>query len=130
MKLLSIAFGVFILAVILLADLGRLPGGIRVVYDFPYGDKVGHFILYGVLALLIDLTFFRALPRHSVLVIAFVTGLTLALLIGLEELSQRFLVSRTYDFLDLTASYAGVAMFSWVAVRLYKKLLNDSSQAR
>ena len=114
---LTILFAFLILALIVLADLGKL-GPLHVVYDFPYGDKVGHFILYGILALLVDLTLFRSLPRQDPRLIAIVCGLILALLIGLEEFSQKHFSRRTFDLLDLTASYLGVASFSWVALRV------------
>jgi hypothetical protein len=42
----------------------------------------------------------------------------LALLIGLEEFSQKWFPTRNFDLLDLTASYLGVAFFAWLAVRL------------
>jgi hypothetical protein len=44
------AFGLMIVSVILLADLDRLPGFISRLYAFKYGDILGHFILFGILA--------------------------------------------------------------------------------
>jgi hypothetical protein len=44
-------------------------------------------------------------------------GLTLALLIGLEEYSQKYFASRTFDLIDLTFSYLAVLCFSWVAIK-------------
>ena len=63
----------------------------------------------------------RAFPRLlGALLIAGAGGLVLALLIGLEEWSQQYFSSRTFDLVDLTFSYLGVAFFSWVAVQLKK----------
>ena len=62
MKWLAFAFVAFILAVIVGADMGILPEAIHRLYDFPNGDKVGHFVLYGILTLLLDLALFRARP--------------------------------------------------------------------
>jgi hypothetical protein len=53
MKWLTILFIIFIIAVIVLADNGKL-GSLHFIYDFPNGDKVGHFILYGIMAFLLD----------------------------------------------------------------------------
>jgi len=59
MKWLAAFFGLFILVVILLADLGKL-GFLYSIYRFPNGDKLGHFILFGILTFLIDLSLFRS----------------------------------------------------------------------
>jgi polysaccharide biosynthesis protein VpsQ len=116
MKWLAILFTLFILLVIVLADAGILAHYVGFVYEFPFGDKAGHFILYGLLTLLIDLALFRARPDQSRRRLAIQCDLVLALLIGLEEFSQQSFSSRTFDLVDLTFSYLGVVFFSWVAV--------------
>jgi len=119
MKWVALLFSLFIATIIVLADLGKL-GFLHFVYNIPYGDKAGHFLLYGILALLIDLALFRSLPLRSPKRIAVYCGLILALLIGAEEFSQQYFASRTSSLNDLIASYLGVAFFSWLAVRIKK----------
>jgi len=114
----AILFTLFILLVILLADAGVLNQYVGFVYKIPFGDKAGHFILYGLLTLFLDLAFFRARPDLSRRRIAVQCGLILALLIGLEEISQLYFSSRTFDLVDLTFSYLGVLFFSWVASKM------------
>jgi len=116
MKWLAVLFIVFIIVVIVLANNGEL-GSLHFIYDFPNGDKVGHFILFGILTFLFDLTFFQALPHADRKRIAIIIGLILAVLIGLEEFSQNFFPSRTFSLKDLAASYAGVIFFSWLALK-------------
>ena len=124
MKWLAILFGLFIITIIVLADLGKL-GFIYFLYSFKYGDKVGHFILYGILTLLIDLALFRSSAQgDSVTVIpswrqvAVKVGLILAFAITVEEFSQQYFSKRTFDLIDLTASFLGVIFFSWLAVKI------------
>jgi len=117
MKWLAILFTLFIILIIVLADAGVLAHYVGFIYNFPYGDKAGHFILYGILTLLINLTLFRSRPDQSRIRLAVKCGLTLALLIGLEEFSQRYFSSRTSDLVDLTFSYLGVVSFSWLAIK-------------
>ena len=117
MKWLAILFTLFIILVIVLADAGVLAHYVGFVYAFPFGDKAGHFILYGILTLLINLALFRAYPDQNRIRLAVRCGLTLALLIGLEEFSQQYFSSRTFDLVDLTFSYLGVAFFSGVAIK-------------
>jgi VanZ family protein len=116
LKWLTIAFALFILLIIVLADTGNL-GVFDVVYHLPYADKVGHFILYGILALLINLTLFRSARNQNRTGVAVISGLILAFLIGIEEFSQRNFATRTFSLNDLSASYLGVIFFSWLAVR-------------
>ncbi len=116
LKWLTIFFALFIILIIVLADTGNL-GILNRINRIPYADKVGHFILFGILALLIDLTLFRSLSSRSRTWVAVTSGLVLALLIGLEELSQRNFSTRTFSLADLGASYLGLFFFSWLAVK-------------
>lgn len=120
MKWLTILFAIFIILVIISADLGTLPKLISWVYDFPGGDKLGHFALYGILTLLLDLTFFQALPHLDRKRAAVMIGLALVLLIGLEEFSQQWFANRTFSLVDLAFSYLGVVSFSWLALKTKK----------
>jgi polysaccharide biosynthesis protein VpsQ len=117
MKWITILFALFIILIIVLADMGKL-GILDQVNKIRNADKVGHFILYGILILLIDLTLFRSLPLQNRKWVALISGLILALLIGVEEFSQRNFATRTSSLSDLTASYLGVIFFSWLAVRI------------
>src|SRR5262245_46423283 len=119
MKWLTLFFTIFILLIIILADQGNL-GILKVINRIPWGDKAGHFILYGILTLLLDLTFIRSLPNLSPKMIVVLTGMILVLIIGLEEYSQQFFANRTYDLVDLTFSYLGVIFFSWVTLKTKK----------
>jgi len=126
MKWLTILFGLFIILIIILADTGNL-GILQLVNQIPLGDKAGHFILYGILILLIDLTFFRSVPVQGRKRIAVISGLVLALLIGLEEFSQQSFPNRTFSLSDLTASYLGVIFFSWLALRIKSKYVEKGA---
>ena len=116
MKWLTLLFAIFIVLIILLANTGNL-GILAIVYHIPFADKLGHFILYGILALLVNLTLFRVYPSRSRNWITMLSGLTLALLIGIEELSQCSFSNRTFDLIDLSASYLGLIFFSWLAMK-------------
>jgi hypothetical protein len=125
MKQISILFALFIILIIVLADMGKL-GILNIVNQIPFGDKVGHFILYGILTLLVDLTAIGSRPPSSALrttpkLLVVRCGLILALLIGPEEFSQRYFHSRHSDIVDLTFSYLGVSFFSWLALKINRR---------
>src|SRR5690349_22845212 len=127
MKWLTILFALFLILIIVLADAGQL-GILAIVYRIPYADKVGHFILYGILTLLINLTLFRSVKDQSRKRITVISGLILALLIALEELSQRNFPNRTFSLSDLAASYLGLIFFSWLALRTKNKYVDLESK--
>ncbi|MBI5932887.1 MAG: VanZ family protein [Chloroflexi bacterium] len=116
MKVLAALFALFIVAVIALADTNRI-GFLKELYDFPHGDKAGHFILYGILSFLLNASFVRALRHRPARRILFFVSLLLALAIGIEEWSQVLVPGRTPDWCDLLFSYLGVAAGAWMANR-------------
>ena len=116
MKYISVLFLIFIIAVIVLADTGSLPHSIRAIYDFPNGDKLGHFVLFGLLNFFVTRAFLSSPPYKPRGWVALSVGLTLDLFIAFEEFSQKFFSTRTFDLVDLLASYAGVVTFGFLAV--------------
>ena len=118
MKYISIPFTIFIISIIVLADNGNNPPFIRSLYDFKNGDKLGHFILYGLLTFFITRTFLSSLPSKSRSWVTLSVGLILALGIALEEWSQQFFSARTFDLVDLAASFLGVFVGGWTAFKI------------
>ena len=122
MKWLAIFFGLFIIAIVILADTRHL-GSLYTIYNFPFGDKVGHFFLFGLLSLVVNLSVLESesglqpeFQRKAVK-----TSLILALFVGLEEFSQRWFPARTSDLFDLSASYLGIAFFAFIALKIKAK---------
>ena len=116
MKSLAVLFSIFIVFVIILADKNAIPPFIRVLYDFQNGDKLGHILLFGLLSLILNLTFLRTLPNRDPKRVALSVSLILALAITAEEYSQQYFTARTFDMVDLTASSLGLvigALLAW-----------------
>jgi VanZ family protein len=122
MKYIAILFSIFILVIIILANQGSIPVFIKVIYDFPNGDKLGHFILFGLLNFFVTTAGLRALRLQRPGLAALSIGLILALLIGAEEYSQKFFEKRTFDLIDLMASYIGLVVGGWMALNLKKQV--------
>ncbi len=85
----------------------------------PFGDKIGHFFLFGILTLVVNITLkfkeiklWMQLPLGSVIVSA---------LVLLEELSQTFFPNRTLDISDLIADGLGIICFTILGQRLSKE---------
>jgi VanZ family protein len=112
MKVLALLFLFLIILIIVAADLDAIPPFVRDVYRFPNGDKVGHFILYGILGYLLA----RAFPRRLRLGRFNFPVVILGLLffVALEEFSQSFF-ARTASFADLAFSFLGIWLGTWLA---------------
>lgn len=126
MKYIAVFFLIFIIAVVVLADTGNLPHSIRALYDFPNGDKLGHFILFGLLDFFLARAFLSSFPSRPRGWVTLSIGLTLALLIALEEWSQKLFSTRTFDLMDLSAGYLGLLVGGWAAYKTnVPKVLKD-----
>ena len=103
----AIGFLLVIIAIILIADLGLGQKWFALLYTLPNADVLGHFLLLGLLSLLVSLGFPAGRVRLAGLPLL-KTVLLIAAVITLEELSQIFLANRSFSLLDLAANYAGI----------------------
>jgi VanZ family protein len=96
-----------LIAIVVAADRETLPLLLQRVYNYPAGDKIGHFVLFGGITFLAALGF----PRRTQLagVGVPVSTLVIAVLVTREEASQAWFPGRTASVFDLLASYAGLA---------------------
>lgn len=109
--MLPLGFFIFIGSIIYLADTADHNFAFTLIGHIPYGDKLMHGLLYGLMALLLNygLNFksYKLLGFHIQL--GAIMVLTFA---GLEEISQYWLPSRTCDVVDFVADTVGVILFS------------------
>jgi len=111
----ALLFLLFILLVIVIADTGSMPSSVRDFYNFPGGDRVGHLVLYGILAFLLARAFPRPVRVGPVAIPVVI--LVLLAFAAIEEYSQKFFSSRTADVVDLVCSFIGILAGTWLAVR-------------
>lgn len=112
---LAIAFSLFILWIIVLADLGMSIYLSQYIRHLPFGDKIGHFVLYGMLAFLINL----ALTNRSVKLLGqpVLLGSILVLTFAfVEEFTQIAISTRNFEVWDMICDTAGVILFSRLAL--------------
>ena len=86
----------------------------EIINSVPLGDKLSHFLLVGLLTLLVNLSL-----RNRRITIAsrdwLLGSLVVLVVVTLEELSQHFIPNRELDPLDLLANYLGVLVFGQFA---------------
>jgi VanZ family protein len=123
-------FTFFIGWVIYMADTGQESIFFDLVKITPYGDKIGHFLLFGLLALGTNIVFKLRGIRHGNITILY-GAIVIFCVVVIEELSQKFIPGRTFDLIDIIASLAGIIVFSLISFgRTLNKLTNQRDKVR
>ena len=117
---LAICFFIFILWAIYVANTGQSNGLFNVVSTLPYGDKIGHFCLFGILTLFANLaTRCRTLKIKKLSI--YWGSLAVWIFVTAEELSQHFLPTRSLDIYDYIADLIGIIIFSYLAFQFNRR---------
>ena len=96
------------MAVLLAADLGLMPNISAFVQGNSGLDKVGHFILVGILAWLFNSAFRLGQLNLGGLRI-FIGTIVVVTVVTLEEVAQLWIYTRRFELIDLLAGYLGIA---------------------
>ena len=111
------AFALAVVTGAILVASFRWPEGLFFWMDrVPWGDKAGHFLLIGGLALSLNWAL-RGRPTRIGPVTLQLGGVLVAAIITAEEFSQLWVPARSFDWADLAANYAGIACADWLARR-------------
>ena len=113
----DLIFGVFftfIIGIIIAANRGSLGNSFSFAYQVPYFDKVGHFILMGLLAFFAIISLvprMRGPQQKATLKVVVI----LLIIIAFEEISQHFIPSRTFSIADYLCGVIGVLTANFVS---------------
>lgn len=117
----SALFFAFLLWVIYLANTGADFILFDLIRTIPYGDKIGHFCLFGLLTLGVN-TALKFNTLNFIILRIYVGTLLVTIFVVGEELSQYFIPTRTLDAGDLLADAAGILVFTTASYLLAAKL--------
>jgi hypothetical protein len=116
----TVLYTIFLTALIVFDDLGKLRFLVRLMDSVPFGDKFAHFFLIGMLSFLLNRTviqlFVGKKPKQILLIVTSI----LLMIFTIEEASQS-LFNRHSSFYDLAASYAGIVTFALLAYQTLKR---------
>ena len=107
-RLLFFLYCIFIVTVLLVADLGLMPNISALLHGYSGLDKVGHFILVGILAWLFNSAFRLGQLNLGGLRI-FIGTIVVVAVVTLEEVAQLWIYTRRFELIDLLAGYLGIA---------------------
>jgi polysaccharide biosynthesis protein VpsQ len=115
LKIFALVVLAFLVFLMWAADSGNLPNYAGFLYDFRYGDKVGHFVLYGIVAFFLSIAFPRTfkvwrfqIPYVALFFLLFALG---------EEWSQMLFPRRSPDIIDGVCTALGILVGTWIARR-------------
>jgi len=93
------------------ANMGSSAPAAIYLRSIAHGDKIAHFLLFGFFSFLLNLAL--STKRFEFGRISVYRGTVLVGLLALvEELSQRFIQTRTFEYYDLLADFAGIIFFA------------------
>ena len=115
LKWLTLAYASTLLILIAVADRGAL--AIRWLAHLPAGDKLGHFVLFGLMSLLANAALGDARLRWRAFC-ARKGSMVVGAAVILEEVSQLWLSHRAFELADLAADCAGIWIFGLLAARV------------
>lgn len=115
-------FFLFILWIIYLANTGQESVFFELARLIPYGDKIGHLCIFGLLTLTANFASkFKTLSIGRVNL--FWGSVAVFVFVSIEELSQHFMPTRSLDIYDFTADFIGILLFTWLSANLSKRNL-------
>jgi polysaccharide biosynthesis protein VpsQ len=109
-------FLLLIIGIIIINDLGQLRNIMGLVNSVPFGDKFGHIILIGTLTYLLNYALTDRLLKFGNRKIL-LGCLIIAVIMTIEECSQLWILTRTFDLIDLSANYLGISIAGWLRLR-------------
>jgi VanZ family protein len=120
MKWVTYIFIVLLILIVIVANLGLSPQFFPFIYQIPWGDKLGHFILMGLLSFLLNMI--TNAPRIQVFSLDILKiSLIVMIIVTIEEFSQLILKYRGFSPLDLIFDYTGIFIFGRFALILSDK---------
>ena len=97
------------------ANTGDYNTMLKMARSVPYGDKMGHFLLYGALTLILNFTLAMRqikIGGHELLL-----GSVIILVVTLiDEFTQILQESRSFEWLDMSSNLLGIIFFSHLSL--------------
>ena len=103
----ALGFSLALLWIIYLADTGQQSILFDLAKSIQYGDKIGHVAIFGLFTTIVNFAL-KFQSTHSGRARMYRGTLFIAIFALLEEMSQYFMSTRSFDILDLSADATGI----------------------
>ena len=117
-KILTIGYICILAVIIYLADTKSTQSLLNFVGNIPYGDKLGHFFLMGIISVLVNWCF--NFKRIGWILLG---SLIVFVIVTIEEISQIFIRGRSFDWSDVIADFLGIVILGELANLIFKRFV-------
>lgn len=120
----AFSFSALVLFISISASLGWGRPYFSYLRNVPMGDKMMHFILFGLLSFFCNLAFPSKqtnISKYQLLPIS----ILLIVIVSIDEFSQIWLVRRSFDLRDLFCNYLGIFVFQKLATYVLQRRTNN-----
>lgn len=116
----SVLYFGFLTLIVVMANYGIAPWVFKAAKLVPFGDKICHIILMGILSYLVNSTIHcKRIDTLGGKILLGSAGVGLVVI--LEEFSQVFVKSRNFELLDLLFDFIGIWLFGRLALINYNR---------
>ena len=127
LKWLALAYAATLVILVVVAGRGQL--AVRWLLHLPYGDKIGHFVLMGIMSFLVNAALGDARLRWRGLA-ARKGSVLVGAVVLFEEVSQLWLEYRAFELADLAADFAGIWVFAELAAHVVARSERNATPAQ
>ncbi|MEK7723980.1 MAG: VanZ family protein [Acidobacteriota bacterium] len=124
-KILTVCYILILAGIIFIANRRSTAYILGFVGSIPFGDKLGHFFLMGILSFLVNLIL-DARDFGFGKIRYLLGSLIVAVIVTIEEFSQLFIRGRSFDWTDLVADFLGILVFGELARLACNKLFSSN----
>ncbi len=126
-RIVTVSYFFLIIYMIYIANEGIKNPYFDIILGLSYGDKWFHFVLFGVLTFMVNISL--NLKRVCCFKINIYLGtLIVSSFVLIEEISQHFNPHRTFDLGDLAADVIGISLFTFLAVIVDKRYMKGATK--
>jgi len=127
-NIIALFYIAFICILVFVSDIGYLNKSRGwLAENVLYYDKAGHFILVGILAFTLNVLFMKTKVK-TFYPMLFIGSYLTFVFATIEEFSQIFISSRSFNIYDLIANYLGIAFFSLLFFLMFKKMAASNNR--
>lgn len=121
-KILTVCYILILAGIIFVANRKSTQYLLNFIGSIPYGDKLGHFFLMGILSFLVNILLNARTVGFGKW--RYLLGsLIVWIVVTVEEISQIYVRGRTFDWTDLIADSLGILVFGELARLVCMKFL-------
>jgi polysaccharide biosynthesis protein VpsQ len=113
-KIMTVVYVLILAVIIFIANTKSTRYLLSFIKFVPYGDKIGHLVLFGILSVLVN--WWLGFRRIKFVLLG---SIIVFLIVTIEEFSQIYISGRSFDLKDLLFDFIGIFLFAEIVNWLF-----------